>query len=100
MYDLTDCEQSWTCPIHRILIILGRGTLSSGIPIFLLEVHSRRVQMMVVTIRALRVAIRGLPHPKLVISFGGQQPRLRRDIHFFRYQSSGAAHRLLGIPGT
>jgi hypothetical protein len=54
MFALTDCEQSWICLIHRILIILGRATFSSGIRIFLLDVHSRRVQMMVVTIGALR----------------------------------------------
>ncbi len=75
--------------IHRILIILGRATLSSGIQVFLLEVHSRHVQMMVVTNGALRIAplvksigtpVReiqrmqskrrchpGIPHPKLVI---------------------------------
>jgi hypothetical protein len=54
MYTITYCEQSWIYPIHRILIILCRATLSSRIQIFLLEVHSRRVQIMVVTNGALR----------------------------------------------
>ncbi len=89
MYAITSYEQSWIYSIHRILIILGRATLSSGIQVFLLEVHSRHVQMMVVTNGALRIAplvksigtpVReiqrmqskrrchpGIPHPKLVI---------------------------------
>lgn len=90
MFALTDCEQSWICLIHRVLIILGRANFSSGIQIFLLEVHSRRVQMMVVTMahcvpcqvnwvcvcemqRMQPKHRSGIPHPKLVISFGGQQ---------------------------
>jgi hypothetical protein len=45
---LIDYAQGW---ISRIL---GRAAFRSGIQIFLLEVHGRRAQMMVVTIGALR----------------------------------------------
>ena len=54
MYALTDYEASWRYPIRRILIIPAERPLSSGIQILLFEAHGLLVQMMVVTIGALR----------------------------------------------
>jgi hypothetical protein len=61
MYALADYEHGCIDPIHRILIFLVRAAFSSRIQISLLEVHGRRVQLMVGGMGSIRAPI--FPRP-------------------------------------